>query len=215
MHRGEVGNRQAHLGQHFEHGPLQGTQLADIGAAVNLQVHQRFVLHVLGIAALAQQLLQLAALLALHAEHAVLQSVDTVAAAVQLHAHRVDQERQVGVQHLDGGMGGLPAVLFVVAVVHAHQRLAIEALEQAPGRKGAAGQVAKAALGQLNEGDDAEELLGEQGHLWQRLVAEVLGQGRLQLMLEVGLAGSSENAMVMLHWTCCWLCAPAPGSQAV
>ena len=193
LHRGEVGHRQAHLGQHFEQGLLQGTQLADIGAAVDLQVHQRFVLHLLAIAALAQQLLQLAALLALHAEHAVLQGVDAVAATVQLHAHRVDQERQVSVQHLDGGVGGLPAVLFVVGVVHAHQRLAIEAFEQAPGRKGAAGQVAKAALGQLIEGDDAEELLGEQGHLWQRLVADVLGQGRLQLMLEVGLAGSSEE----------------------
>jgi hypothetical protein len=85
-------------------------------------------------------------------------------------------------------------MLLVIRVVHPHHRLGgVETLEQAPGRQGAAGQVAEAALGEFVEGDDAEELLGEQGHLWQDLLADVLGQRRLQLMLEVGLAGSSEE----------------------
>ncbi|MOA26101.1 hypothetical protein D3C78_1468700 [compost metagenome] len=85
-------------------------------------------------------------------------------------------------------------MLLVIRVVYPHQRLGrVEVVEQAPGGQGAAGQVAEAALGQLVEGDDAEELLGEQRHLWQRLLADVLGQGRLQLMLEVGFAGRSEK----------------------
>jgi hypothetical protein len=77
----------------------------------------------------------------------------------------------------------------------------IEALKQAPGRQGAAGQVGKATLGQFVQGNDAEELLSEQRHLWQCLFADVLRQGRLQLMLEVGLAGCGEERHL---WYSAW-----------
>ncbi|SST12347.1 Uncharacterised protein [Acinetobacter baumannii] len=70
-------------------------------------------------------------------------------------------------QHLHRGVGGLPAVLLVVGVVYADFGLvAVEALQQAPGGKGATDQVGKPTLGQFIEGDQAEELFGEQRDLW-------------------------------------------------
>ncbi|MNN87143.1 hypothetical protein D3C81_2046550 [compost metagenome] len=85
-------------------------------------------------------------------------------------------------------------MLLIVGVEYPHFRAGgVEALHKAPGRQGAADQVGQPALGQFVERDDAEELLGEQGYLWQRLFADVLRQGRLQLMLEVDFAGCREG----------------------
>ncbi|MDT4802000.1 hypothetical protein FQZ97_347150 [compost metagenome] len=194
LHRQEVDDRQAHVAEHLQQAALQAAQLAVAGAAVDLQEDQRLLRHVLAGAALGQDLQQLALLVAAHAEHAVLQGVDAVAATVHLHAHRIDQERDVRVQHLDRGVGRLPAVLLVVRVEHLHLRLRrLEALHQPPGRQGAADQVGQPSLGEFVESDDAEELFGEQRHLWQRLFADVLSQSRLQLMLEVGFAGHGEE----------------------
>ncbi|MCY1425831.1 hypothetical protein D9M71_416320 [compost metagenome] len=197
LHGGEVGHRQAHLAEHFQQRLGDGLQLADLRAAVDLQVHQRLVAHVLALAAPGQQLEQFALGVAAHADHRGLQGVDAVAAADQLHAHGIDQERLVRMQHLHRGVGGLPAVLLVVGVVDLHFRLAgVEALEHAPGRQGAADQVGQPALGQLIEGNQTEELLGELGHLWQPFLAHMLRQGRLQLLLEVGFAGRGEERHV-------------------
>ena len=54
FHRREIGNGQTHLGEHFLQCLLQSLQRADIGAAVDLQVHQRFMLHILAGTALGQ-----------------------------------------------------------------------------------------------------------------------------------------------------------------
>mgnify|MGYP002714469878 CR=1 FL=1 len=105
---------------------------------------------------------QLAVLVTAYAEHTVLQGVDAVAVAVELHAHRVDQKRNVAMEDFHRGVGGLPAMLLVIGVERAYLRLGvIELLQHAPGRQGAADQVGQAPLGQLLEGDDAEELFGE------------------------------------------------------
>ena len=147
LHRREIGNSQTHLGQHFLQRLLQSLQRADIGAAVDLQVHQRFMLHILAGTALGQQLQQFALLVATHTEHTVLQGMDAVPAAIELHAYRVDQERLVGVQHLHGGMSRLPAMLLVVGVVHPRlRRIGLEALQQTPGRQRAANQIGQAPL---------------------------------------------------------------------
>jgi len=123
-----------------------------------------------------------------------LQGVDAVAAAVQLGTHRVHQKWQVMVQHFDRGVGRLPTMTFVIGVVDPHLGFGVvEALKQAPGRQGATGQVGKATLGQFVQGNDAEKLFSEQRHLWQCLFTDVLRQCRLQLMLEVGLAGCGER----------------------
>ncbi|MNM98911.1 hypothetical protein D3C81_1114550 [compost metagenome] len=197
LHGREVGDRQAYFAEHFQQRLGDGLQLADVGAAVDLQVHQRLMAHVLALGALGQQLEQLALGVAAHIDHAGLQGMDAVATADQLHAHGVDQERLVRVQHLHGGVGGLPAVLLVVRVVHQDFRLAgVEAFQHAPGRQRAADQVGQPALGQFVEGNQAEELLGEQGDLWQPFLAHMLRQGRLQLLLEVGFAGRGEERHV-------------------
>ncbi len=65
----------------------------------------------------------------------------------------------------------------------------VEALEQPPAGQRRANQVAHAPLGQLGQGDDAEELFGEQFKLGQDFRVYVLGQRCLQLLLKVGLAG--------------------------
>ena len=73
--------------------------------------------------------------------------MDAVPAAVQLHAHRVDQERLVGVQHLHRGMSRLPAMFLVVGVVHPRlRRIGFEAFKQTPGRQRAANQIGQAPL---------------------------------------------------------------------
>ncbi|MNM70836.1 hypothetical protein D3C81_824800 [compost metagenome] len=158
--------------------------------------------HALAVGTLGQQLKQLAFGATAHAQDRGLQGVDAVAATVELGAHRVDQKRQVVVQHLDHGVGRLPAIAFVIWVVHPHLGLfGVKALDDAPGRKGTASQVGKPALGEFVQRNDAEELFGEQRHLWQCLLADVLRQGRLQLMLEVGLAGCGEKRHL---WYSAW-----------
>ncbi|KAF1050668.1 MAG: hypothetical protein GAK43_02725 [Stenotrophomonas maltophilia] len=166
-HRREIGHGQAHLAEHLDDRLLQRPQLSHRGAAVDLQVHQRLLVHILALAALGQQLEQSALGIAPHAQHHGLQGVDAVAATIQLHAHRVDQERLVRVQHLHRSMGGLPAVLLVVGIEHLRLgRRGVETLEQTPRRQRASDQVGQPALGQFVEGDKAEELLSEQGNLW-------------------------------------------------
>ncbi len=151
-----------------------------------------------------QDFQQLALLAMAHAEYGGLQGMDAVATAIQLGAYRVHQEWQVMVQHFDRGVGRLPAMTFVIGVVDPHLRLGvIKALKQAPGRQGATGQVGKATLGQFVQGNDAEELFSEQRHLWQCLFTDVLRQCRLQLMLEVGLAGCGEERHL---WYSAWAC---------
>ncbi len=97
-------------------------------------------------------------------------------------------------QHFNGSVSRLPAVALVIGVVDPDLRVGMfETLQQAPRGQGAACQVGKPPLGEFVEGNDAEELLGKQRHLWQCLFADVLSQCRLQLMLEVGLAGCGEE----------------------
>ena len=194
FHRLEVGDTQAYIAKDFLQILFQGLQFTDVGAAVNLQEHQGFLLHILALSTFGQDFLQLAALVAAHAEHAVLQGVDAVTAAVQLHAHRVDQKRNIAVQNFHGSVGGLPAVFFIIGVEYPHFGLGrFKTLQQPPGRQGAADQIREATLGQLFEGDDAEELLGEQGYLWQSLFTDVLRQRRLQVVLKIGFAGRRKE----------------------
>ncbi|MNS73761.1 hypothetical protein D3C72_1072120 [compost metagenome] len=134
LHRFEVGNHHPHLGQHLLDLAGQYRQLGGVGATVDLQVHQRLMAYALALAALGQQFKQLALGAAAHAEHGGLQGVDAVAAAVELGAYRVDQERQVVVQHFDHAVGRLPAIAFVIGVVHPYLRVfGVETLDDAPG----------------------------------------------------------------------------------
>ena len=72
--------------------------------------------------------LQRAALVAVDGDHRVDDQVDAEAVAVQLHRHRVDQERHVVGDDLDCGVRSTPAVALELRVVDAHLRLAGRAL---------------------------------------------------------------------------------------
>ena len=204
FHRFEIGHGHAHFAQHLLQLFAQHVQFGGVGATVDFQVHQRFLQDAFALGAFWQDLQQLALGATAYAEYGGLQGVNAVATAVQLGTHRVHQERQVMVQHFDRGMGRLPAMTFVIGVVDPHLRLGVvKALKQAPRRKSATGQVGKATLGQFVQGNDAEELFSEQRHLWQCLFTDVLRQCRLQLMLEVGLAGCGEERHL---WYSAWAC---------
>lgn len=204
LHRLEIGDCDAHFAKHLFQLFAQDIELGRIGAAVDFQVHQGFLQDPFALGALRQDFQQLALAAATHAQHSGLQGMNAVAATVQLGAHRVHQKRQIVVQHFDRGVGRLPAVAFVIGVVDAHLRVrVIEALKQAPRRKGAAGEVGQPTLGQLVQGNDAEELFSEQRHLWQCLFTDVLRQCRLQLVLEVGFAGCGEERHL---WYSAWAC---------
>ncbi len=142
FHRLEVGHRNAHFDQYLLQLPGQRAHVGGIGTTVDLQIHQRFLQHILAGSAFGQHLEQLATGTTAHAKHGGLQGMDAVAAAVEFGAHRVDQKRQVVVQHFDGGVGGLPAVAFVVRVIDPHLGLGVlEAGHKTPGRQGATGEV--------------------------------------------------------------------------
>ncbi|MNN09572.1 hypothetical protein D3C81_1224570 [compost metagenome] len=104
----------------------------------------------LALSALGQDFQQLALGPATHAQYGGLQGMDAVAAAVELGAYRVDQERQVMVQDFDRGVGRLPAMTLVIGVVDMNLRVGrVETFDDAPGRQGATGQVRQAALGEF------------------------------------------------------------------
>ncbi len=203
FHGSKVIDDQAHIGEHPQQRLLQFAHGGGTGAAVDLDEDQRFGTAVLGAFPLGQQLQQAAFGIAPHLQHAVLQGMDAVAAARQFHAHRIDQERHVRVQYLEHAMGRLPAVLFVVRVEYLHLgRGRVETLQQAPTGQGGADQVGHASFGEFGKCDDAEELFGEAPYLRQKRLVDVLCQGCLQLLLEVGFAGRCKERHLVLHWAC-------------
>src|SRR5690606_38599426 len=124
-----------------------------------------------------QQLQKLPASATTYLQHAVLQSMDGKAASHQLHAHRIDQKRHIGVQHLDQAMGRLPAVLFVIGIEDLRSRLCrIKVLQQPPAGKRRPDKVTHAPLGKLAQSDDSEELLSEKPYLRQALLVNMLRQ---------------------------------------
>src|SRR3569623_2062452 len=102
-----------------------------VGLAGDLETHHRLGGAVRAVSA--RDLVQLAVLAALHAQHRMQHGMDGVARAQQLHADGVHQERHVVGDDLHYGMGRLPAVLVVVRVVDVHRRFTgSPALGQAP-----------------------------------------------------------------------------------
>ncbi len=130
-HRLPVLDRGAHLADHAFEMPFQLAQPSRVRLARHLGVddglRDRALLELLA-RRVGQDLHERALLVAPHGEHGVHDQVDPAAAPVQLHAHRVDEERHVVGHDLDGGVGGLPAVVLEAGVVDAHLRRARGAL---------------------------------------------------------------------------------------
>ncbi len=116
-----------------------------VGLAVDLDVDRR-----LGDAAVLDELLEVALLVAPHADDRADHQVEAAAVPGDLHRDRVDEERHVVVHELDDGVRRLPAVLFEGRVVDAHLQLARQPLlHQAPVRERRAGELVRRAGGEV------------------------------------------------------------------
>ena len=139
-----------HIAQHPQQVAAQRLELGRLGLLVHLDVEDR-----LGPGALLrgpgrQHRDDLALLVTPHPDHRVDEQVDAVGLTVELHAHRVHEERHVVAVHLDHRVRGLPPVLLEVRVVDAHLRRARLALAQeAPVRERGPVHVQRVALGQV------------------------------------------------------------------
>ena len=187
-HRGPVLDGRADLADHALEVQLELAQLVRVGLPGDLGVDHGLGDHaLLGRLAgeLGEDLEQLAVLVAAHAQHRVDDQVDPEPAAVQLHAHRIDQERHVVGHDLDGRVGRLPAVLLEVRVVDAHLRRAGCALAgevEVPERE--AVEIERVALDHVLDRDPAVQLAGEG-------LGE-LGVGGAELLPDPGAHGLGE-----------------------
>ena len=192
-HGGPVLHGRPHLGDHALQMQLELVQLLRVGLPRHLGMDHGLGQHaLLGLLAgrLGEDLEQLAVVVAAHAEHRVDDQVDPEPAPVQLHAHRIDQERHVVGHDLDGGVRGLPAVLLEARVVDAHLRgpgSAYAGEVEVPERQPI--QVKRVALGHVLGRDPAIELaregLGEIGVGRAELLAHSRAHGLGQRLLGV------------------------------
>ena len=212
-HGAEVLYGGAHRIQRGQQAILQGAEIRRVGGPVNLDVHDRFSARIGGLRARRKQLLEIAALVTLDMHDAVVQVVNGIALAGQLHAHRIDQKRQITMQHLDNAVGALPAMLLGVGVEHPQLHIAPRhLLHKAPGRQGAAQQICILAHLQLCQRGNAKELAAKLRHSTvvttryqiqqtdlQLLDKRLLGTGRdqrhLASLLGVGCIGSAAWAL--------------------
>ena len=123
-HGPPVLDRGAHVSQDVLEARLHGGQVLGVGLADDLGVEERLEGAVGGLGVVAQDLEELPVLVPTHPDDRVDDQVDAAAELRQLHAHRVDQERHVGVDDLDHRVGRRPPVLFQLRGVDAHLRLA-------------------------------------------------------------------------------------------
>ena len=113
-HRGPVGDSGVDVAEHAYEVVAQLGQGLRVGLLVELDVDRR-----LADAALVDDLLEVAVLVAPHAHDRADHQVDAVAVAGDLHRDRIDEERHVVVHELGDGVRRLPAVLLDVRVVDA------------------------------------------------------------------------------------------------
>ncbi len=208
----QVGDRDLDLGQHrapvLDRRPDIGKRLLEvdpdrldplgIALPVDLEMHVGFEA---GVAAVGrgrlQHRLERARGRALDRHDRVDRDVDQEAQPVERHAHRIDQERHVVGDHLDHGVGRLPAVLLDLGVVDPDQRLAGQALlaEAEMGERGAI-DVQRVALEQI-DGRDRPVVVADEGfgplrlavgELVVQLIDHPLEQIRL-LVLQPGCHG--------------------------
>ena len=181
-HRLEVGHRGAHVAKHLLQADLDLLENGRGGVAIDLDGDQRLaLLRGIGLPGRGDPLEAMLAI-ALGGEDGVVNGVHGHAAAVELDAHRIDQEGHVLVQHGDEGMGGLPAVLLEVGVEDPHLGIGgIELLQEVPHRERGAVDVVETAIGQVIERDRGIEVAGE----GLDLSGLVLVQTALQPLLEL------------------------------
>jgi hypothetical protein len=141
-------------------------------------VQERLADGVAGVGVGRQHLDQLAGLVAADRDHRVDRQVDDQAVAVQLHRHRVDQERHVVGDDLHDRVPGAPAVLLEAGAVDPHLGLAgAAALGQAQVGQGGPVQVVGLQLEQVLGGEALVVLAGELLHLGPAVLGDLLVDG--------------------------------------
>ncbi len=147
---------------------FSSTSVLRVGLAVHLRVDHR--LRQLAFHGLRQDLPERAPLVPAHGHHGVDDQVHPDAAPVELHRHRIDQERHVVRHDLHRRVGRLPAVRLELGVVDAHLGCAVRPLAgevEVPDRHPV--EVQRVALGDLLHRQPAVVLADER--LGQRAVA--------------------------------------------
>ena len=150
-HAAPVLHRDPHIAEHGEHLGRYRIERFLLGLAGGLDMDERLDAASLAVCVLHGKDRADAPLLpSLHAHHRVDDEVARMAAAVQHHAHGIDQERHVVGYDLDDGVGGLPAVLLDLGVVDADLGLAGSApAGEVEMRRRCAVQVFRPALDQI------------------------------------------------------------------
>ena len=190
-HRLPVLDRAADLADHAYDMALELAQPALVRLACHLGVDHRLARDaVVPRLAGREDLDELPVRVAPHGEDGMDDQVNAAAAPVQLHAHRVDEERHVVGDDLDDRVGGLPAVLLEARVVDADLRRARRPLPHEVERaERQAIQVQRVAVGHVLRGHPPVELprerLGELGVGAAELLAHTRANGLGQLLLGI------------------------------
>ena len=118
LHFRVVLNRLAHVAEDAQNSCFQLNQLFGIGLPVNFDVHDR-----LGSAAFAgfagQNFTQATFRVPLRLHDRLNHQMQSQSLAVDLHGHRVHQERHVVIDDLDDRVRGLPSVFLALRIVNA------------------------------------------------------------------------------------------------
>jgi hypothetical protein len=198
-HRGPVLDGRADLPDHALEVQLQLVQLRRVGLPCHLGVNHGLGDHALlgrlpG--GLGEDLEELPAVVAAHAQYRVDDQVDPEPPAVQLDAHRVDQERHVVGHDLDGRVRGLPSVVLEARVVDAHLRRAGRALAcEVEVAERQAVQVQRIAIGHVLGRDPPVELTRER--LGQ------LGVGAVEVLAHARANGLGQRLLGVLDLHLC------------
>jgi hypothetical protein len=148
-HRLPVVDRGAHVAQDAGQAVVQRLQAGGLGAAVDLDVDQRFEPPFARVAGW-QQGFGVVGGVAPDLHHRVHDQVQRQALAVDLHRDRIDEEGHVVVDDLDHGVRGLPAMFVDARVDHPQPGLAAgELARKVPVRQGRAIQVVGRSFGQI------------------------------------------------------------------
>jgi hypothetical protein len=162
----------------------QPVQHLGLALAVDLEMQVRLADTVVGVGR--QHLDQPAGLVAAHGDHRVDGQVDDQAVAVQLHGHRVDQERHVVGDDLHDRVPGAPAVLLEAGAVDPDLGLAgLAAVGQAPVGQDGAVQVVRFQLEQVLRGQALVVLAGELLDLLAPVLGHLLVDGRDNLLQDL------------------------------
>ena len=183
-HRRPVGDRGAHVVEHALDVGGERVHRSRVRHAVDLDMDERFARRAIGVAG--SKTFQHAARIADDRDDGVHDQVQPEAMAVDLHRHRIDQERHVVVDDLDHRVRRLPAMLGDGGIEHPHLGVpGVALVRELPLRDRRAVKVGRRAIGEVLGVRLAEIALDERGQL-VALAAGGLAADEVQDFIELG-----------------------------